>query len=264
MSYWNAFAAKYPSRPFLRLDGGSIFNPGTAESEVVDRWMLEGTARSGLDALNLSASDLPVWQELGDLRVAGYLPKNLLEIPLVTGNVVPKVPNFPAVSRYLIKEYTLAGNPGKPFRVGITGLLSDPEERIPRSDFEIRNPEAAAREVIGELRDKTDLRIILTDMKVGAAISLAATVPEIHLILVSHDYEAVAEPQVIGKTLVLLSVKEGRALTEIRVMVDPVTFAKKFQARFVALDGTVPDDPAMGQLQRDARAAIDALKQPKS
>jgi len=76
MSYFNAFARKYPSRPYLRLDGGSIFNQGVVEAPVLNRWMLEGTYRSNLDGINLSAWDVPVWQELADLAAAGQIPKD--------------------------------------------------------------------------------------------------------------------------------------------------------------------------------------------
>src|SRR6185436_15799837 len=104
MSYWNAFARKYPGVPTLRLEGGSLFNFGVAEGPVVNRWMLEGTARSALDAVNLTAWDLPVWQELGDLAAGGLLPKELLALPLVSANVTAKIENFPAVQRAVVVE----------------------------------------------------------------------------------------------------------------------------------------------------------------
>src|SRR5438093_9769474 len=107
MSYWNAFAQRYPGMPCLRLDAGSIFNAGVAEAPVVNRWMLEGTYKSKLDALNLSAWDLPLWQEMGDLASIGQIPKEFVNLSLVSGNVTAKVPNFPAIQRYVIKEYSV-------------------------------------------------------------------------------------------------------------------------------------------------------------
>lgn len=264
MSYWNAFSKKYPSRAVLRLDGGSIFNPGTAESPVVSRWVLEGTYRSKLDALNLSASDLPIWQELAELAAAGELPKEFLEVPLVSANVTPKVSSFPALKRYIIKEYQLAGKGAMRLSVGVTGLLFDPEERIPRTEFQVEKPETAARAVIEELENKANFRIILTDMTVGKAMSLAVTVPGINLVLVSHNYDAIADPQEVGDTLVVLSVNEGRMLNEIRLALDPVTSKMNLATRFIQLDGAIPDDPVMGELQRKARAAVDELKKQKS
>ena len=125
MSYFNAFARKYRSRPSLRLDGGSIFNQAVAEAAIVNRWMLEGTYRSNLDGINLSAWDVPVWQELGNLAAMGLIPKEYLTVPLVSANVKPKVNNFPVVQRYILKEYPVDSKTGKRVRIGITGLLID-------------------------------------------------------------------------------------------------------------------------------------------
>jgi 2',3'-cyclic-nucleotide 2'-phosphodiesterase (5'-nucleotidase family) len=254
MSYWNAFARTYPAVPSLRLDGGSIFNSGVAEAPVVNRWMLEGTFKSALDACNLSAWDLPVWAEMADLAEAGLVPKEYLKLPLVSANCKPKSASFPAVERYVVKEYAVAG---KRVRIGITGLLFDPEERISRRDFSIQDPAVAARQVVEELRDKTDYRVVLTDMDIGRAISLAVVVPGIHLMVVSHNYEAVSEAQQIGETLIVVPVNEGRAVGEVRVA---LAGAKpESEDRFVALDRTVPDDPALGELLRKAQAQLDGF-----
>ena len=258
MSFWNAFARKYPGIPSLRLDGGSVFSSGAAEAPVVNRWMLDGTFRSNLDALNLTAWDLPVWQEMGDLAAAGQIPKEQLKLPLVSANVTPQVPNFPAVQRYLIKEYTLAD--GKRIRVGITGLLVDPEERISRKEFQIQDPQVAARQVMEEIKDKTDYRIVLTEMNMGKAISLAVLVPNIHLVVVAHNYEAISEPQEVGETLVVVPVNEGRMTGEIRLAPAAGSGKMNFFTRFVPLDRTVPDDPAMGEIVRKAQLDLDNFR----
>lgn len=264
MSYWNAFAKKYPGIPSLRVDGGSIFNSGVAEAPIVHRWMLEGTYKSNLDALNLSAWDLPVWQEIVDLASAGQIAKEYLNIPLVSANVKAKVPNFPPIQRYLIKEYSLdpaAG--GKRIRVGITGLLSDPHERISRREFQIQDPTAAARQVVEEIRDKTDYRIVLTDMDLGKTISLAVLVPGVNLIVVAHNYESISEPQKVGDTLVVIPVNEGRMLSEVRLVYGAGSEEPEFHARFVSLDRTVPDDPVMGELVRQAQLQVDSFRSGK-
>ena len=258
MSFWNAFARKYPGIPSLRLDGGSVFSSGAAEAPVVNRWMLDGTFRSNLDALNLTAWDLPVWQEMGDLAAAGQIPKEHLKLPLVSANVTPRVPNFPAIQRYLIKEYILAD--GKRIRVGITGLLFDPEERISRKDFQIQDPQAAARQVMEEIKDKTDYRIVLTEMDMGRTISLAVLVPNINLVVVAHNYEAISEPQEVGDTLVVVPVNEGRMTGEVRLAPTAGSAKLSFHTRFVPLDRTVPDDPAMGEIVRKAQLDLDNFR----
>jgi 2',3'-cyclic-nucleotide 2'-phosphodiesterase (5'-nucleotidase family) len=75
----------------------------------------------------------------------------------------------------------------------------------------------AAREVVAEIASRTDYRVVLTDMDIGKAISLAIQVPGINLILVAHNYEAASEPQQVGGTLIVTSVNEGRAINEVRL-----------------------------------------------
>jgi 2',3'-cyclic-nucleotide 2'-phosphodiesterase (5'-nucleotidase family) len=259
-SYWKAFARKYPGKAFLRLDGGAVFSSGAADSAVVNRWMLLGTYLSKLDAINLDPWDLSAWQELGDLAVSGKAVRKLLDLPLVTANVVPKVPNFPAVKRSIIKEIELGPPAGGKYRIGISGLLHDPEGRIPRADFEVQDPTAAAREVVAELLPKTDFRIFMTNMDLGSALSLAIAVPGINLLVVTHNYEEMSEPQQVGETLIAIPVNEGRMLSEIRLAIPPGSDKVQAEARFVPLDRTVPDDPAMVDLIRRAQDAVAAAE----
>ncbi len=263
MSYFVAFARKYPSRPFLRLDGGSIFSHGVAEATVVNPYILEGTYDSQLDALNLSAWDAPVWQELAGLAAAGRIPKEYLTLPLVSANLTPKVPHYPEVHRYLIRTYPIDSAMGKTVRIGITGLLFDPGESIPRQDFQVEDPVQAAKRVFEELQGKVDYRIVLTDMDIGSAISLAVSVPEINIILVTHNYNALTEPRQVGNTLIVVPVNEGRMLSEVRMKFARKSAEVDLETRFVPLDDTVPDDPAMGKLEQAARVAVDEFKRSK-
>jgi 2',3'-cyclic-nucleotide 2'-phosphodiesterase (5'-nucleotidase family) len=260
MSYFNAFAGRYPARPFIRLDGGSLFSRGKAESAVVNRWMLEGTYLSRLDAVNLSAWDAPVWQEMAELSSAGQIQKEFLRIPLVSANARPKSPNYPVVRRYVIRECRVPSGNDRIFRVGITGLLFDPEERISRREYQIDDPEQSVKKVFEELKGAVDYRIVLTDMDIGSAVSLAVAVPGIDLILVAHNYDSLTEPEQVGSTLMVIPVNEGRMISEVRMSFDPKSENIDLQSRFVPLDQTVPDEPSMGALARRAEAAVDDLK----
>jgi 2',3'-cyclic-nucleotide 2'-phosphodiesterase (5'-nucleotidase family) len=260
MSYWNAFEREYPGRAALRLDAGSLFSVGAAESFVANRWMLEGTVRSRLDALNLTAWDLPVWQEMGDMAKVGQIPPELLRVPIVSANVKIKARNFPQVQRFLIKNVVLDGISNDRISVGITGLMSDPERRIDRDQFEVEDPVAAAIRVVGELGAKSDYRVVLTDMDIGSAMSLAIRVPGIDLIVVAHDYPSLSEDQQVGQTLLVVTVNEGRALHEVRLNFRHDSDDVKLQTRVIPLDDRVPDDRVLGDLIQRAQAAVDEFK----
>lgn len=256
MSYWNAFSRKFPGAGSLRLDGGSLFNAGVAEGPIVNRWMLEGSARSGLDAVNLTVWDVPVWQEMADLAAAGQIPKELLELPLVSANVRPKIPNFPRIQPYIIKEY---GSGPNRLRVAVTGLLFDREERLSRREFGVEDPQAAARRFVEEVKEKSDYRVAMTDMDLGRSISFAIGVQGIDLLVVAHNYVAATDPQMIGDTLVVTPYNEGRTIGEVRLALKPGA-KPEFETRVVALDYSVPDDVPLGELVRRAQAELDAFK----
>lgn len=223
--------------------------------------MLLGTYLSRLDAINLDPWDLSAWQALGDLAASGNAVRGLLNLPLVTANVVPKVANFPPVKRSIIREIDLGRPAGGKYRIGISGILSDPEGRIPPSEFEVLDATAAARDVVAEMLPKTDFRILMTNMDLGSALSLAISVRGINLLIVTHNYEALSEPSQVGETLIVIPINEGRMLNEIRMAVQMGSDKVEAEARFVSLDGTVPGDPAMEDLIRRAQDAVAALGQ---
>ncbi len=262
-SYWNAFTIKYPHKPLLKINGGSIFSDDTPEAPILNRWMLEGTYKSDLDAINLSSWDLPIWQEMSDLASGGQFPVEWMNLPLVSANVRPRVANFPRVRRFIIKDVPIDENSGRHIRVAITGLLSDPEERISRSDFEVEDLEAAARQVLAELEGKADYFVVLTDDTLGKAISLAVNVPGISLLVVAHDYAVANDAQLVGNTLLVVPLNEGRVISEVRLSRDSASSGFRPTARFVPLDRNVPDDPEMAGLQRRAQAQLDESKKGK-
>jgi len=259
--FWTEFARKYPDKPTLRLDGGSIFVFGPAEAPIQNRWILEGTFNSKLDALNLSSSDLPVWREFGDLAAAGQIPAQWLRLPLVSANVAPKVAGFPKVRRYIVKEIPIDPKSGKNLRIGITGVLFDPEERVSRAEFEVQDPEKSLRQVVEEMKADTDYRVVLTEQTLGKDISLAVSLPAISLMAVSHDYSVAADPQQVGDTLLFITVNEGRMISEARVAVDMTSSRISLETRFIPLDRTVPGDPAMAELERRANAELAKFKE---
>ncbi len=222
--------------------------------------MLQGTYKSDLDAINLSAWDLPIWQEMSDLASAGQFPAEWMNLPLVSANIRPKLPDFPRVQRFIIKDIPIGDKSGRHVRVAITGLLSDPDERISRAEFDVQDPEGGARQVLAELEGKADYRVVMTDDTLGRAISLAVNVPGIDLLVVAHDYDVADDAQLVGNTLLVVPLNEGRMISEVRLALDPATPGFRPSARFVPLDQNIPDDPAMAALQREAQAQLDEYK----
>ncbi len=140
-------------------------------------------------------------------------------------------------------------------------LLYDPEGRIPEAEFEVRDAAAAARDAIASMMPATDFRILMTNMDLGSALSLAIAVPGISLLVVTHNYEEVSEPQQVGETLVAITVNEGRMLSEMRLAFPAGTDRLQIETRFVPLDPDIPDDPEMADLIKQAQKAVAAAGQ---
>jgi hypothetical protein len=98
----------------------------------------------------------------------------------------------------------------------------------------------------------------MTNMDLGSALSLAIAVPGINLLVVTHNYEEISEPQQVGETLLAIPVNEGRMLSEIRLAVPMESDRLQAETRFVPLDRTIPDDPGMGELIKRAQDAVAA------
>ncbi len=258
MSYWNAFAARYPGVPALRIDGGSIFASATAEAPLLNRWMLEGTWRSKLEALNLSVQDAPIWGELADMAAASQIPAEWLRVPLVSANVKAKRPGYPSIRRYVVRSVPIGK--GSVLRVGITGIVVDRSDQLDKGEFEIQDAAVAAREVFAEMRDLTDYRVLLADVDLGRAVSLAVSVPEYNILVVAHNYAVLNDPQQVGETLLVVPINEGRMISEVRIALDVAASQAVMESRFIPLDQTVPDDPGMGQLVSKAKSEVDAFK----
>jgi 2',3'-cyclic-nucleotide 2'-phosphodiesterase (5'-nucleotidase family) len=115
------------------------------------------------------------------------------------------------------------------------------------------------RLVLEELRSRADYLVFLVDCDAGRAVSLAALLPSIDLIAVAHNYLEITEPHQVANTLIATPASGGRLLSEIRIGTGTVPDAVAVTTRFVPLDKSLPDDPAMGELIRKAQAELEQL-----
>ena len=162
--------------------------------------------------------------------------------------------------RSIIKEVVLDRGTGRGFRAGVTGLLSDPEAHVSRTDFAVEDPADAGRRIFAEPRPGTDCRIVMTGRDTGKAMSLAVLVPGISLPVVAHDYVAASETQQIDDTLIAMTANQDRMLSDARLQVPADSEKIRAETRFVPLDRTMPDDPAMRELIKRAEEAAGRVK----
>jgi hypothetical protein len=142
-----------------------------------------------------------------------------------------------------------------PFKVAFIGL-SETVARPPYG-FKIADPLEAARRVVPEARREADLVIVLAHLSVADSARLAREVKGIDAIISGNSQaneQLFTLPLRMGQTYVLFTPYETRTLGELRFYRDGEgRFSSR--ARFISLDGGVPDDQATLKIAESARAA---------
>jgi 2',3'-cyclic-nucleotide 2'-phosphodiesterase (5'-nucleotidase family) len=154
----------------------------------------------GYDAMGIGDDDLTLGKEF------------LLEIsrkahfPLLSSNLHDEASGKNLFHPSLIKEIN-------GLRIGLFSLLS-PDFFVNPSDprkkgLNIRSPFDTARAMVGELKAKTDLIILLSHLGYQNDIRVAQTIPGIHLILGAHTGINLPYPPVIKNIIILQTASRG-------------------------------------------------------
>jgi len=191
-------------RSRLVVDSGNLFTDGWAgtiqkHSIIKARLISRAYMRMGATAINVGALDL--------LQGLAFLLKEASRgLPLVSSNLVDPATKTSIFKPYIIKKVGA-------IRIAFFGLLS-PNIRTDIykeawKQFLVKDPVRAAREVIGVLRGKADVIILLSDLPSDSQQGVIRAAPEIHFVLGGRDGKYVQSPLWEGQTPILESCKYG-------------------------------------------------------
>ena len=259
VSYIKAFKHRSNTEvPTLSVDAGNLFtddrfsaNQLPAEVMTKNKWVVKGYGDFHHDAANISYLDLPY---LGELLKKDGFDKRVEDYPfierLISANIHPMTDQHREIAPYVIREITLKrGAPGKKVRVGIVGF-SEPKPTGPNAaetvyaGFRIDDPFEAAKKVLPELKQKTDFIIALAYMDKGSAQRLASDNSEIDTLIGARQTSNMEEPQHFNRATITYSYNQTKYLGELRVYVKGDGSVENQINRYVAMDSTIPDDPA--------------------
>src|SRR5262249_24119303 len=182
ISYMKAFRQQSNKQaPMLFVDAGNLFTDDRYEAGVFpqevltkNRWVVKAYGEFLTDDANLAFVDLPYAAEL--FKKDGF-DARVKELPfikrLISANVHPQSDALVSPEPYFIREIELKrGAPGKRLRIGIVGftqLKPGNGEQLEDSfaSFQIEDPQAAAKRIIPELKQKCDMIITLVYMSQG-------------------------------------------------------------------------------------------------
>jgi len=166
----------------------------------------------GYDALGIGDDDLSLGKDLlVDLsKKAGF--------PFISSNLVDQETGQALFRTHIIRE---TGG----LRIGIFSLLS-PYFFSDESDSRIRGivfrePLEEARNILGKIRQETDLVVLLSHLGYTADIELAETLPGIDVILGGHSGRSLSYPMRIRDTIIVQVGSKGLHVGELLLQFAP-------------------------------------------
>ncbi|MCL5958311.1 MAG: hypothetical protein M1358_03165 [Chloroflexi bacterium] len=250
-----------PPKNLLLLDSGDAFFGETVADNSQGRVMVDAMNVLGYDAMTLGEQDL----SQGLQALANR--QGEARFPILSANV-----SVPGLLEPKFKPYVILDMKGR--RVAIIGLTTLDARYAPAEvvrQLKIEDPFEAAQRCVQEVRQQTNVVIVLSHLGLYTDKELARRVPGITLIVGGHTSDLTRPPIAMkdGKqieapeseqhpvdTLIVQGGKEGQNLGTLQMQIDDNGKITGFQGRVMPLTKSFADDPQMEQLlQPYARSA---------
>ena len=233
----------------LLLDGGDTWQ-GSYTS-------LQTAGQDMVDAMNALSPDAMTghWEfTYGADRVQEIIDG--LPFAFLGGNIYDAEWTEPAFDAY--KVFERGG-----VRIAVLGQafpytpIANPRWMFPNWSFGIREEDVASN-VEAARADGADLIVLLSHNGFDVDRKLAARVPGIDVILTAHTHDALPEPVVVGKTLLIASGSHGKFVTRLDLDVGGGEM-KGFRHRLIPVfSDVIAPDADMTRLVGDLRAPFEA------
>ncbi len=265
--YINAFRQRSPDAAIIQADAGYIFNDDTTgavaglreDARLMNDWIVRANEAMNLEIVNLGYRDLLYADSL--LKPDARLKPE--KSSLISANIKAADANHVSPAPYVIKIVTGKRLP-KPVRIAFIGLSDvapdEYKDAVAKSGFAISDPLAAAKAALVEVRDKADVTAIVGFLKLQTANKLAMQNDDLDLVIAAEERGIVFDPQQVNNALIVYAAKETKHLGELRFYTDAEGVVDRFTARYVELDGIIPDDPPLAEITTRARREIDVVQ----
>ncbi len=244
----NAIRADRPDA--LLLDGGDTWQGSYTALKTGGQDMVDAMNALGVDAMTAH------WEfTLGIDRVTEIVEKHL-NFPFLGANIFDTEWDERAYD-----PYTLFERGG--VRIAVIGQafpympIANPKWMFPDLSFGVRQDNMA--EIVQEVRDEgADLVVLLSHNGFDVDRKLAQNVDGIDVILTGHTHDALPEPVIVGKTLLIASGSHGKYVTRLDLDVEGAE-VKGYQHKLIPLfSDVITPDPDMAALIDTARAPYQA------
>ena len=237
----------------LLLDGGD-----TLQGSATTLWsrgedMVRVSNQLGVDVVT------PHWEFVYGLERVKELFGDRERRGLFAGDFVAHNVTVAGWGDHVFHPYTIRDVGG--VRIGVIGQafpytpVSHPRRFVPDLTFGIR--EDGVQTLVHELRDdkKVDLVVLLSHNGVAVDLKLAARIHGLDVVLGGHTHDAIPQPVLVGRTLVVNSGAHGKFLSRLDLDVQRGRVGGHRYRLIPVLAQDVPEDPDMAQL-------IDEIRRP--
>lgn len=231
----------------LAVDCGDSFSRMKNVPELRAEVTVEGMNLMHYDGLNIAEGEASLGLSfLEQLR-------DKAQFPFLSANLVHKDSGKPLAEEFVVRR--LDGG----LKVGIIGLASSEYfVNIPpevRDKLEVKDAEAALREVLPKVRSKVHVVVLLSHVGEQKTRDLVQKLPGVDVAVVGHDYGLVDRAQQIGRTILVRNNLKGEYLGILTLSLDQKRAITGFANKVTALrHDKVLADPEMQKLLLDFAA----------
>lgn len=221
----------------LLLDAGDVMGTRSKKEKNQTDFLLEQTASFGYDAIGLGERDL----NYGHDYLREVMDRHGL--PYTSANV-----RFADTGEFVVPEYRVIERAGIKF--GVFSVMDPGQKIISMSandrEYTVADPLVTARELIPRLRQECDTIVLLSHLGDRGTETFVREVQGIDVAVVGHSFRTYNREKIVGDTLLLSAVYDGRVIGRSDVHVNREDGRiMSVQVKITSLEATVPDDPTM-------------------
>jgi 2',3'-cyclic-nucleotide 2'-phosphodiesterase (5'-nucleotidase family) len=243
-AYIDASRAASPEAAHVIVNGGYWLEDAVGldgqprpDAAVMNRWMVTGVSALGVDALNVGYPDM------AGLRSLEAVPPGL---PIVSANIAGDG----------VVPYRVLVVDG--LRIGLTGISTSGSLAVSTPGFEVSDPARSGRAVLKELRERTDV-IVLMSYHASQDARRLAREGLVDVVIDTQQYRERYAPIRVGDAIWVRSHMQTMRLGELRLVIEDGRIAQAMD-RKIDLDPEVPDQRSLQAVVRSARTALDVAQ----
>ncbi len=198
------------------LDSGNFSDNPSPVGDIKTRALVDAMGRLGYQAANVGLRELNLGYDAFVERVKGA------EFPFISSNVVRKDTGEPVFRPYVILDVEQSN--GRTVKVGVLGMVrynpvflkAGPDG----SNLVISRPETMLARYLPEVREKSDVVVVLAALHREDAKAIGGKVEGIDIILGAYGGAFSVRDEVVGDTWIFYTGNQGKRIGETRLFFD--------------------------------------------